>query len=75
MSMTLDYFPTDVSPTIKDACGEVRLVDRKADVVFQMLIVQGLRIERLLSSKAVIQITRNRVNRRAAFGQKRTSSA
>jgi hypothetical protein len=28
--------------------------------------------ERLLSSKAVIQIAENRVNRRAAFGHKRT---
>ncbi len=34
MSMMLDYVPTDVSPTIKDACGAVRLVDRKADVDF-----------------------------------------
>jgi hypothetical protein len=34
MSMTLDYLPTDVSPTIKDECGEVRLVGRKADVDF-----------------------------------------
>ncbi len=34
MSMKLDYLPTDVCPTIKDACGEVRLVGRKADVDF-----------------------------------------
>ena len=32
MSMKLDYLPTDVCPTIKDACGEVRLVDPEADV-------------------------------------------
>ena len=30
--MILDYLPTDVCPTIKDACGEVRLVDPEADV-------------------------------------------
>ena len=34
MSMKIDHFPTDLCPTIKDACGEVRLVDREAGVDF-----------------------------------------
>ena len=34
MSMKIDHFPTDLCPTIKDACAEVRLVDREAGVDF-----------------------------------------
>ena len=34
MSMELDCLSTDVYPTVKDACGEVRLVGREADVDF-----------------------------------------
>ena len=32
--MKIDHFPTDLCPTIKDACAEVRLVDREAGVDF-----------------------------------------
>jgi hypothetical protein len=34
MSMKIDYFPTDLCPTINDACDEVRLVDREVGVDF-----------------------------------------
>ncbi len=34
MSNKLDYSPTDLCPTIKDACGAVRLVGGEADVDF-----------------------------------------
>ena len=32
--MKIDHFPTDLCPTINDACGEVRLVDREVGVDF-----------------------------------------
>ena len=46
--MTIDHFPTDLCPTIKDACGEVRLVDREAGVDF-------LRSDVRFGSLAVVQ--------------------
>ena len=49
MSMKIDHFPTDLCPTIKGACGEVRLVDREAGVDF-------LRSDVRFGSTAVVQV-------------------
>lgn len=60
MSMKIDHFPTDLCPTIKDGCGEVRLVDREAGVDF-------LRSDVGFGSLAA---TQNSIIPVAAFGSK-----
>ena len=60
MSMKIDHFPTDLCPTIKDACGEVRLVDREAGVDF-------LRSDVRFGSKAVVSPD---IRRMSASGRK-----